>query len=133
MPVRTKSLRDPVEKRADGLRVLIALFRPRGVASAAEPWDAWDKRLAPSQALFDAYRGRAREGGRVTKRGLEGISWEEYERRFREEMQAPGAQAALAEWRAAARAGTVTLLCHCEDPERCHRAIVQELLDGGQA
>jgi uncharacterized protein YeaO (DUF488 family) len=133
MPVRTKSLGERVEKRADGLRVLIALFRPRGMSSAAEPWDAWDKRLAPSQELFDAYRGRKREGGRVTARGLEGISWEEYERRFREQMQAPGAQTALAEWRAAARAGTVTLLCHCEDASHCHRSIVAALLDGGQA
>src|SRR5688572_17297323 len=128
MPVRTKSLHERSEKRADGLRVLIARFRPRGVASTAETWDAWDKRLAPSQELFDAYRGRRREGGRVTARGLEGISWEEYERRFREEMQGPEARQALAEWRGPAQAGTVTLLCHCEDAEHCHRSIVAELL-----
>lgn len=133
MPVRTKALGDHVEKRADGLRVLIARFRPRGVAATAETWDAWDKRLAPSQELFDAYRGRRREGGRVTARGLAGISWEDYERRFREEMQAPEAQTALAEWRAAAQAGTVTLLCHCEDAAHCHRSLVQELLSGGGA
>ena|SRR5688500_10134035 len=130
MPVRTKSLSDRPERKADGLRVLIARFRPRGVAASAESWDAWDKRLAPSQELFDAYRGRKREGGRVTARGLAGISWEEYERRFREEMQGAEAQTALGEWRASAQKGPVTLLCHCEDAEHCHRSIVAELLGG---
>ena len=77
MPVRAKSLSDPVEP-ADGTRVLIARYQPRATARAARTWSMWDKRLAPSQALFDAYRGRERAGGRVVARGLPGIPWEEY-------------------------------------------------------
>jgi uncharacterized protein YeaO (DUF488 family) len=129
MPVRTKSLHDPVEPQ-DGTRVLIARFQPRGTAKAARTWSMWDKRLAPSQALFDAFRGRERKGGRVVARDLEGISWEEYARRFEEEMALPDAQRALGDWRLCAQKGeTITLLCHCADAAHCHRTIVQRLLE----
>lgn len=129
MPIRTKSLHDPVEPQ-DGTRVLIARFQPRGQAKAARTWSLWDKRLAPSQALFDAFRGRRREEGRVVARDLEGIPWEEYARRFEAEMQLPDARRALADWRLCSRKGeTITLLCHCDDAARCHRTIVQRLLE----
>ncbi|MBX3467694.1 MAG: DUF488 family protein [Planctomycetes bacterium] len=127
MPVLTKSLKDPAAP-ADGVRVLIARFRPRGVRKDAETWAAWDKRLAPSQALFDALNGRRREGGRVVARGLPPLGWEAFRARFLGEMRAAPAEVALAEWAARAAAETVTLLCHCARPAQCHRALVQALL-----
>lgn len=129
MAVKTKSLRDPVEER-DGTRVLIARYRPRGVRLGAESWEVWDQRLAPSAALLDALRGKQREGRRVVERGGAGLSWEEFTRRFREELAGDDARAALREWRDRARAGgTITVLCHCAAADTCHRRIVQGLLE----
>jgi uncharacterized protein YeaO (DUF488 family) len=126
--VRTKSLGDAVEP-GDGRRIFISLYRPRGLAKEAESWHAWEKRLAPSRALFDAFRGRARSGGRVVARGLPGLAWSDYEKRFREEMRAPEAQAALDDLAGISACGqTITLLCHCADERRCHRAVVRELV-----
>src|SRR4051794_24153011 len=92
--IKTKSLRDPAEP-SDGRRILIARFRPRGVARGEETWHAWDKRLAPSAALLDAFHGKQRRRGRLVARGLPGLAWSEYERRFRDEMRAPEAASAL--------------------------------------
>ncbi|MCO5165491.1 MAG: DUF488 family protein [Planctomycetes bacterium] len=130
MPVLTKSLAEPVAPE-DGLRVLIARYRPRGVRRGAETWGAWDKRLAPSQALFDAMNGRRRERGRVVARDLPPLGWEAFRARFLDEMRGAPARAALAEWAAHAAEETVTLLCHCAAPDRCHRALVQGLLREG--
>lgn len=128
MPVRTKSVKEPAAPD-DGTRVLITRFRPRGVRKGAETWVAWDKRLAPSLELFDAYRGRARDGRRVVERGLAPIAWDEFTRRFAEEMRAPAAREALAGYRARAGAGeALTLLCYCDDAARCHRGLVEKLL-----
>lgn len=128
MPVRTRSVKEPVAP-ADGTRVLITRFRPRGVRKGAETWVAWDKRLAPSLELFDAYQGRRREGRRVVESGLTPLTWDEFTRRFEAEMRAPAAREALAGYRARAAGGeTITLLCYCDDAARCHRGLVQALL-----
>lgn len=129
MPVKTRSLRDPVEAD-DGTRVLITRYRPRGVRRGAETWAAWDQRLAPSAALLDALRGRRRAGRRVVERGGQGLTWAEFEARFGVEMATDAARAALDAWRARARAGeTITLLCHCAAADTCHRRLVQALID----
>jgi uncharacterized protein YeaO (DUF488 family) len=127
MTIRAKSLAEPPAPE-DGLRVLITRFRPRGVRKGAETWATWDRRLAPSAALLDLYRGKRREHGRVVARGLEPLPWDEFTRRYEAELAGPDGQAALAEWRARAAGETVTLLCHCEDEARCHRGLAARLL-----
>lgn len=122
MSVTTAKWSDPPE--AAGERVLITRYRPRGVPKGQEPWDRWDKRLAPSVALLDAHLGRRREGRKVVARDLEPIGWEEFTRRFQTELEAEAAQQALAELRAAEDA---VLLCYCADPSRCHRTLVAEM------
>ncbi len=113
----------------DGRRVLITRYRPRFVRKGEESWAEWDKRLAPSVALLDAAFGKRREGGRVVARGLPPLPWEEFAARYREEMQAPPATAALAALRDRSVAGeTLTLLCYCADEERCHRSLARDLL-----
>ncbi len=125
--VKTKRLADPVEP-SDGARVLIARYRPRGVKKSAETWQRWDKRLAPSVALVDAWYGKRRRGGKLVGKTAP-IAWDEYRRRFAEEMASGEARAALAEYAARAAAGEViTLLCYCPDPERCHRGLVAQML-----
>lgn len=128
MPIRTKRINDPAAS-SDGTRILITRYRPRGVRRGAESWAAWDKRLAPSTALLDAYLGKARSPHGVTK-DLPPITWSEFRKRFRAEMREPQAQAALDELRRRAGDGeTMTLLCYCEDRDHCHRTLVHELLE----
>jgi uncharacterized protein YeaO (DUF488 family) len=105
----------------EGFRLLVTRYRPRALPKAAETWDAWWKELGPSPALFDAVYGK----------GQEKISWEEYSRRYREEMQAPEPHGKIA-WLAqsVARGQALTLLCSslCTDESRCHRTILRALL-----
>ena len=63
----------------EGFLLLVTRYRPRALPKAEETWEAWWKELGPSPALFDAVYGK----------GQAKISWEEYARRYREEMRAP--------------------------------------------
>ena len=119
MPVRTKRWNDPAEQ-GDGLRLLICRYRPRGVPREGEPWDAWSTALAPSAALHAAAYGK----------GAAPIAWDEYERRFRAEMEQSGFW--ISGFAARVAAGdTITLLCSsaCTDAQRCHRTIVKQLIE----
>ena len=105
----------------EGFRVLVTRYRPRALPKAEETWDAWWKELGPSPALFDAVYGK----------GQPAIAWEEYARRYRDEMQASTPHGKIA-WLAqsVARGEAVTLLCSslCTDEERCHRTLLRALL-----
>jgi len=105
----------------DGFKLLITRYRPRALPKAEETWDAWWKELGPSPALFDAVYGK----------GQPAIAWEEYARRYREEMQASTPRQKIA-WLAqsVARGEPVTLLCSslCTDENRCHRTVLRALL-----
>ncbi len=119
MPVKTRRWDDP-KGPADGFRLLVCRYRPRGLPKARETWDDWWKELGPSEALHAAAYGK--DGPP--------IAWDEYERRYRAEMQEQEARIdALA---ARVRSGeTVTLLCSssCKDAARCHRTLLRELIE----
>ena len=112
--------------------MLITRYRPRGVKKSAEPWDRWDKRLAPSERLLDAFLGRRREGRRLVATDLTPLSFEAFAARYREEMRSDDAQEALDEYRALAKREPVTFLCYCEDEARCHRSLARSLACGGR-
>jgi uncharacterized protein YeaO (DUF488 family) len=117
--IRTKRWNDPVEPE-DGFRLLICRYRPRGVPKAGEPWDAWCTALAPSPELLAAFYGKSGPP----------IEFPEYERRFRIEMRER--EYWIAGFAERVRAGeTITLLCasSCKDPARCHRSLVQQLIE----
>jgi uncharacterized protein YeaO (DUF488 family) len=122
MPIRTKRWNDPIDVD-DGYRLLVCRYRPRGVRRDAEPWDAWCIALAPSADLHAAAYGKDSSDG--TR-----LPWQDYERRFREEM---GRQRFWLEGFAArVRAGeTITVLCSsaCVDAARCHRTLVKLLIE----
>ena len=117
--IRTRRWNDPPEP-GDGFRLLVTRYRPRGVKSSDETWDAWDPALGPSKALHAAVYGKAGAP----------IGWDEYRARYLEEL-------AEQEYRLTAlanrvRAGeTITLLysSHCTDPERCHRTLLARLVE----
>jgi uncharacterized protein YeaO (DUF488 family) len=115
--VKTKRVYEPVAE-ADGTRVLIMRYWPRGIRK--EKVDIWLRELAPIIPLLRSF--------------LDGkITWAQYRPRYRAGLKRPQAQAALAEVRALARKGPVTLLCGCADPRRCHRTLLQKhLLDSAE-
>jgi len=123
MRIKTKRWNDPREA-ADGFRILICRYRPRGLPKTDETWDAWQKDLAPSPELLADFHG---------KNGAP-ISWSEYRRRYLQEMK--GQKESIAALARRAGAGeTFTLLCSsaCVDPARCHRTLLKELIEKASA
>jgi uncharacterized protein YeaO (DUF488 family) len=119
VPLRTRRWNDAADP-ADGLRVLVCRYRPRGLPKRDETWDVWRKELAPSPELLADFHG---------KRGPP-ISWTEYRKRYLAEMRAQTASIADLAHRVAA-GETVTLLCSsaCTDPTHCHRTLLQRLIE----
>jgi uncharacterized protein YeaO (DUF488 family) len=119
MPIRTRRWNDP-KKRGDGWRILICRYRPRALPKTDETWDKWYPDLGPSKELHAAFYG---------KRG-DPISWEEYRRRYLEEMKEreemiEGLTDLVAEGK------TITLLCSsaCTKPSHCHRTLLKQLIE----
>jgi uncharacterized protein YeaO (DUF488 family) len=119
MPIKTKRWNDPKDDD-EVFRLLICRYRPRGLPKQKETWDRWESKLGPSKELHAAFYG---------KHGPP-IPWDEYRRRYLEEMEA---QQELIDQLAelVAEGKTITLLCSsaCEDPARCHRTLLQELIE----
>lgn len=123
----TKSVYSPIEPRRDGLRILAARFRGRGLAS--NRYDVWMPSLGPSEELL-----RRVLGGTIT--------WAAFLREFRKELMMPAAVDArnrsiknhgqkftLRLIKRLAEQGPVTLMCHCDETaEQCHRYELQKLI-----
>jgi uncharacterized protein YeaO (DUF488 family) len=106
----------------DGFRLLICRYRPRALPKKDETWDLWWKHLGPSTDLHAAFYG---------KNGAP-IGWEEYRRRYLEEMKGEEQREAidyLAERVASGK--TITLLCSsaCTDGIHCHRFLLKQLIE----
>ncbi|MEK7467893.1 MAG: DUF488 family protein [Planctomycetota bacterium] len=123
MPLLTRRWNDP-RGPGDGFRLLICRFRPRGVSAADETWDEWWPRLGPSRELHAAFYGKAGDA----------IGWEEYRARYLAEMKSQwiGIEV-LAKRHTAGK--TITLLCSsaCDDPARCHRSLLADLIETSAA
>ena len=123
MSIRTKRWDEPREE-ADGLRILITRFRPRGLPKEQETWDIWRKELAPSPDLVKAYREKDPTHKSIT--------WEVYRTRYLKEMKEPAATAEIEKLAKAVATGhTITLLCSstCFREARCHRSLLRELIE----
>jgi uncharacterized protein YeaO (DUF488 family) len=119
LPIKTRRWNDPREDD-DGFRLLVCRYRPRGVKKEDETWDAWQPALGPSKELHAAYYGKTGEP----------IGWDEYVKRYREEMKRQGYWIrGFAE--RVKRGETLTLLCSsaCTDPARCHRTLLAEMIE----
>jgi uncharacterized protein YeaO (DUF488 family) len=121
MPLKTKRWDDPKDPD-DGYRLLICRYRPRALPRAKETWHGTCPDLAPSQKLHADFYG---------KNGPP-IGWEEYRRRYLEEMQSELAQGLIEELAAMIAEGkTITLLCSsaCTDESHCHRSLMRQLIE----
>jgi uncharacterized protein YeaO (DUF488 family) len=122
--IRTRRWNDP-KKRGDGMRLLVCRYRPRALPKSEETWDLWWKHLGPSKELHAAYYG---------KHGQVPIGWDEYRRRYLEEMKEQQESIdMLAEKVAAGQ--TITLLCSsaCTDETHCHRTLLRQLIEARAA
>ena len=106
--LRTKSIQ--VSKEAnDGIRISI-MRKPRG------DYDMLISVLAPLQSLLNSYHENK-------------MSWDEYECEFLLEMNNnPDSKRMLQFLVTIAEVVDVTILCWEEDPERCHRRLIAELI-----
>ena len=126
--VLTKSVTTPIDRERDGLRILAARFRGRGLPTSA--YDVWMPSLGPSEDLL-----RKVLGGKMT--------WSRFLREYRRElvMDGPidaksktiknhGQKFTLRLLHALAQRGNVTVMCHCaEDATQCHRHELKKILD----
>lgn len=83
--------------RGDGTRVLVDRIWPRGMTKDKADLDEWCKQIAPSSELRKWYNHDPER-------------FEEFTRRYEEELTEPGRAEAVAHLRQLANAGTLTLL-----------------------
>lgn len=111
MPIKTKNIYQPASAE-DGYRLLVMRRWPRGVPRGAV--DGWDKDLGPSPYLLERWR----QGK---------LDWESFRREYEAEMRSQGEKLRALATRA--RQETITLLCGCQDEERCHRTELKRLIE----
>ena len=110
MLIKTKNIYDPVES-ADGYRVLVMRFWPRGVSK--DKIDIWEKELGTEPDLIKSWKSGS-------------ISWSEFSKQYRK--FAAGHNDKIEELAQKAKSDTITLLCSCRDELHCHRTILKELV-----
>ena len=101
----------------DGIRILIDRLWPRGVKKADAAIDQWVKDIAPSTALRKWF-------------GHDPVRWQEFRRRYAEEVRAHPEQ--LDRLRALARQGPITLVYSAHDEVHNDAVALRGLLLGSQ-
>lgn len=102
----------------DGYRVLVERLWPRGISKERAQLDAWEKELAPSDALRRWYNHDPEK-------------WAEFRDRYRQELAEPARQAALADLAERAQQQTVTLVYGSRAGDISNAAALKAFLDSG--
>ncbi len=120
MPITVVRLGSP-RKPDEGLRLGTVRRPPRGVPKTQfakrDFYDVWLPLLAPSQGLVT-----------FAQQSRDEPSWNAFQRKFRAEMSQPDAARVLDLLAALSRQSNFSLGCYCESEQRCHRAVLKELL-----
>ena len=111
--VKIKRIYEPAAPD-DGRRILVDRLWPRGLSREAARIDIWMKEIAPSDDLRHWY-------------GHDRQRWDEFRRRYREELR--GQASLLEELCRDARQGAVTLLFAAQDTEHSNAAALKEILE----
>lgn len=121
MSIRVVRLGSP-RVPSEGLRVGTVRRPPRGVKkedyARRDYYDVWMPELAPSGDLVSW----ALSEPFTDKR------WATYEKAYRAQMRVPAAARLIALLAALSHQTDFSIGCYCEDPARCHRSILRELL-----
>ncbi|MEU1624562.1 DUF488 family protein [Streptomyces sp. NPDC020096] len=99
----------------DGTRVLVDRVWPRGLAKERAGLDEWSKDVAPSTELRRWY-------------GHEPQRYEEFRKRYREELADPEHRAAVRHLRELAAKGPLTLLTATKSVEQSQAPVLAEVL-----
>lgn len=122
MPIRVVRLGMP-RATDEGPRLGTVRRPPRGVKkrdyAARDYYDSWLPELAPSGQLLSWFKH---------KQPVPDADWEVFARRYRAEMSAPEAQHLIATLATLSQTSNFAIGCYCEDKERCHRVILEDLL-----
>lgn len=116
--------------RAEGEGVRLGTVRrpPRGVKKSdyarLDYFDLWLPDLAPSADLVRWFYAQPE---------ITPAKWRRYERAYRREMAAPAAARLIALLSSLSHAADFSVGCYCENPERCHRGILKQLLEAAGA
>ncbi len=106
----------------EALRLGTVRRPPRGVRKAELSernfYDVWFPNLAPSEALL-------KESYPIE----DTRAWRRFERAFRKEMSAPGPTRDLDLLAALSSQLELAVGCYCENEARCHRSLLQQLLE----
>lgn len=101
---------------SDGVRTLVDRLWPRGLSIEGARIDGWRWDLAPSAALRRWFRHEPRK-------------WEEFRRRYRDELEARGKMEELQELAERARRETITFLFGARDEEQNNAVVLKEILE----
>ena len=99
----------------DGKRILVDRLWPRGVSKAEAAIEQWMKEIAPSTELRKSF-------------GHEPSKWDEFCRRYREELRSN--EELLGQLRSLARKGTVTLVYSAHDEAHNDAIVLRDVLLG---
>lgn len=106
----------------EGTRLGTVRRPPRGVRkedfAAKDYFDVWLPELAPSAEVVT---------WALSERWTD-ARWQRYVRRYRKEMREPHARHLIALLAALSHQASLSVGCYCEDPARCHRSLLRELL-----
>ena len=106
----------------EGLRLGTVRRPPRGVRKAdyarRDYYDVWLPDLAPSGKWVSWAISESWTDAR----------WKKYMRNYRREMKAPAAARLIGLLAALSAHADFSVGCYCENPQRCHRSILRELL-----
>lgn len=120
MSVRIVRLGTP-RHPGEGVRIGTVRRPPRGVSKnrfASDNWyDVWFPNLAPSVETMQ-----------LALRGTTEKDWKAFVRKYRSEMGTPDAKRTLDVLAALSHTTNFSVGCYCENKERCHRSILEQLL-----
>ncbi|HEX4962507.1 MAG TPA: DUF488 family protein [Thermoanaerobaculia bacterium] len=121
MAIRVVRLGTP-RVAGEGLRLGTVRRPPRGVRkedfARRDFYDVWLPDLAPSAELVHF----------AVSEPFTPARWADFAKRYRREMGQPAAERLLTLLAALSRQTNFSLGCYCENPDRCHRSLLRDLL-----
>jgi uncharacterized protein YeaO (DUF488 family) len=102
--------------RSDGARILVDRLWPRGIAREAARIEEWRKDLAPTGALRKWF-------------GHDPRKWEEFQVRYRNELDAAGKMEELKQLADRAKTETVTLVYAAHDEAHNNAAALKKIIE----
>ena len=118
MSLRIKRVYAPLEK-SDGIRILVDRLWPRGISKEKARIDEWMKDISPSPPLRKWFHHQIE-------------IWDEFQRRYRAELEEPDRKALMARLQAMSRKRTVTLLFAARDEEHNSARILVSVINSAK-